>query len=105
MGRNRVETFSEYLKSELDNLTVVRQFYFEYSHCSSRELSSIFQDPFLLNNKRIRARLKYHFQFIRRELNEKDTRSVAVIADNLYRSLLPEPSTKEGFISFMKTYL
>lgn len=105
IGRNRVETFSEYLKSELSNLNIVRRFYFEYSHRSTHELNHIFNDTFLQNNKAITTRIKYHFGFIRREINERDTRTMAVIADNLYKSLLDEHSKKDDFISFAKKYL
>jgi diguanylate cyclase (GGDEF)-like protein len=106
MGKNRVELFSEYLENEISNLNAVRNFYFKYAHKNLPEIKEILDSKYLLKNKNMRNKIIKHFNFIRTEINEKDTRTQAVIADNLYRAIIKTQDVmkKEEFLTFIKEY-
>lgn len=103
MGKNRVEVFREYLQDELGNLSVLRTFYFKYSHMKSRELKNVLEVPYLQENKQIQKKIKEHFNMIKSEINPKDTRTQALLADNLYRLVSQKgENTKKYFMEFVK---
>jgi len=84
LGRNRVEIFEKYLLSEMENLNIVRNFFFRYSHKGFSEIRLFKRGIFAENPDLIKKARKY-FQIIKTEINPRDTRTQAVFADNFYR--------------------
>lgn len=103
MGKNRVEEFSDYLKQELDNLNLIRTFYFKYSNKKPEELNKLFEDAYLKMNLQIKDKINRHFEIIRDEINPKDTRTQALFADNIYRLVSKEGEiAKNYFLEFIR---
>jgi diguanylate cyclase (GGDEF)-like protein len=106
MGKNRVEVFIEKLAGEMKNLEQLRRFYFENAHKKARQLRNLFDNDYFLRNPNILKKIKRHFEVIREEINERDTRTQAVFADKLYREeiLGAGEECRKQFIDFMDTY-
>ncbi|MBI4440199.1 GGDEF domain-containing protein [Candidatus Woesearchaeota archaeon] len=103
MGRNRVEVFRRYLQSELQNLEETRQFYFNISSKKPSDVKNIFEHPFLKRHKSVKNKIRKHFYIIRTEIEQRDTRTKALLADNLYRHVSQVgPVYILPFLQFMK---
>ncbi len=100
MGRNRVEVFSQYLQSEVDNLNKIRKLYFTYSFEKPSKIKSLFPANARQQHKEVLERIEHHFSIIRAYVNPRDTRTQAVFADNLYELVLSKGDEfKKKFLS------
>ncbi len=87
LGKNRVEIFEAYLAKELENLSIIRNFFFKNAYKNVSELKAFEQKP-LIVNKEISDKIMFYFDFIKHEIHPHDTRTQAMLADNVYRILL-----------------
>jgi len=104
MGRNNVQTFSRFLEKEVQNLDLIRQFYFQNASKKPKELQKLFQEDFLKEYPEVIGKMKKHFYFIRTEINSKDTRTQSVFADRLYKTV-ENLGDKEFFLKNLRRYI
>ncbi len=105
LGRNRVAKFDNFIKREMRNIEDTRKLYFQYSRITACS-NTLFNDPYLQKTKPVLNKLRRHFAIIRSELHERDTRSQAMLADNLYRLVLTlDPEQKKQYLAFVRRYV
>ena len=80
--------------------------YFEYAHKKQEEIMPLLNDIYLVDNPKVRNRIHKHFLIIRTEVQQKDTRTKAVFADNLYHQILStmDENKRTDFMCFVKRH-
>ncbi|MCX6708125.1 MAG: GGDEF domain-containing protein [Candidatus Woesearchaeota archaeon] len=105
LGRNRVAKFDHFIKREMRNIDDTRKLYFQYSRIPTGS-NPIFNDSYLQKAKPLLNKLRRHFAIICSEVHERDTRSQAMFADNLYRLVLTLNSEqKKQYLTFVHHYV
>jgi len=105
LGRNTVQVFRQYLADEKKNLDAVRTFYFRNAWKKPCMLQPLFNDNYFANRRSILKRVKKHFYFARTELDPRDTRTAALLADNMYRLVsLEGDCEKKSLVGVARKY-
>jgi|GEM_PF-6568776 len=105
LGRNTIEPFRQHLAEEKQNLDVVRSFYFRNAWKKPVQMREFLNDAYFVHRKSVRRRMEKHFAFARKELNHRDTRTAALLADNLYRQVSSgRGDEKQLFVEVLRWY-
>jgi len=102
-GRNRVIKFNNYIRSEADNLSTVRRFYFSApkGKIPKEDIHSC-----LSNQEKVVAEMQEHLKVLKDHFDEEDTRIQAHFADKLYRMIRQLPcKEKQELITSMTHYI